>query len=117
MATWPSYARILRDGYAENPESALLRTDMESGPAKQVMIKSKVLVQRPITVLISSASDYSSWLTWFQTTIHRGADWFDWTDPRTASIKSARIVGGSYTAEHAAALAAWKLAMTLETWE
>lgn len=117
MASWPSYARILRDGYAENPETAVQRSDMETGPAKQVMLKSKVLVQRPVTVLISSAANYSSWLTWFQSTISRGADWFDWTDPRTVTTKQARIVGGTYTAEHAALLSAWKLRMTLETWE
>ena len=117
MATWPTYAKILKDGYSENPAPAVLQTEMETGPTKIVRVKSKVMVARPVTVLLDSAANYASWLTWFQTTIRHGADWFDWTDPRTNEVKSARIQGGQYTAEHQTRLSVWKLSLTLETWE
>lgn len=118
MATWPAYAEIMQGQYAENPEPAVLRTDMETGPSKQVLIKSKTLVARPVTVIIQSAANYASWLTWFRTTIHRGTDWFDWVDVRTGSTVSARIQGGIYQAEPATPrFNVWKLRLTLETWE
>jgi hypothetical protein len=118
MATWPSYAEIKGEGFAENAQSALERTEMESGPPKQVRVRSRVMVQRPVKVLIRTAANYASWLTWFRTTIRHGADWFDWTDPRDSTTNSARIVGGVTTNELAAGvLGQWLLSMTLETWE
>ena len=44
MATWPSYAGIRHEGFAEQRESALMRTEMESGPPRQTKVRSRVLV-------------------------------------------------------------------------
>jgi hypothetical protein len=104
--------------FAENPEPAILRTEMETGPPKQVMVKSRVIVTRPLQVVIEGAANYAAWLTWFRDTIHRGADWFDWVDTRTGATVSARIQGGLVQAAPATPrFNVWKLRLTLETWE
>jgi len=36
MAALPSYVKIMFDGYQQARDSAVMRTDMESGPPRQV---------------------------------------------------------------------------------
>ena len=116
MATFPAYAKILASGFAEQRESALLRTEMESGPPKQAKIKSRVMVTRPVNVLIKSRSDYLSFVTWFSKTINEGSAWFDFTDPVTNTIKQARFVGGGLDATPQAGLTLWAIPLKIETW-
>lgn len=94
MAAFPSYASIMRDGYGEQREPALLRSEMESGPARQAKVRSRVMVTRPIKVYLATNADYQAFITWFRDTINEGADWFDWTDPVDGVTKSVRFVGG-----------------------
>lgn len=117
MATWPSYAKILRDGYAEQRESALLRTEMESGPPRQTKIKSRVMVTRPVAILLESGTDYQSFLAWYKTTINEGADWFDYVDPVTGSTISMRFSGGGLSAQPLAASSGpWRISASIESW-
>lgn len=117
MATLPAYVKILRDGYAEQRESALLRTEMESGPPRQTKVKSRVMVTRPVALLLDSKADYLTFLTWYGTTINQGADWFDFTDPVTGSTASGRFVGGGLSAVPMGALAGpWRVSASIETW-
>ena len=116
MATFPTYAKILADGYAEQRESALLRTEMESGPPKQAKIKSRVLVTRPVSILLRSRADYLNFVTWFSKTLHEGSDWFDFTDPVTRTVKLARFVGGGLEASPQAGLTLWTIGTKIETW-
>ncbi len=121
MATdYPSYGRLALDRYGEEPESALIRTQMESGPPKQAMVRSKAMVGRPVTYVYSDA-EYASWKTWFRDTIARGADWFNWTDPQDGITKLARIEGGIYTAKpfspYPGAPLSWEVSFRLETWD
>ena len=116
MATFPTYAKLLADGYAEQRESALLRTEMESGPPKQAKFKSRVMVVRPVTVLLQSRSDYLSFVTWFSETINEGSAWFDFTDPVTHTVKQGRIVGGGLEATPQAGLTLWTIPLKIETW-
>lgn len=58
MATLPATAKILFDGFSEQRESALMRTEMESGPPRQVKTKSRVMIKRPVSLLFSSKADY-----------------------------------------------------------
>ena len=116
MATFPTYAKILADGYAEQRESALLRTEMESGPPKQAKIKSRVMVTRPVSILLQSRADYLSFVTWFSETLHEGSDWFDFTDPVTRTVKQARFAGGGLDASPQAGLDLWTIKTKIETW-
>ena len=98
MAALPSYARLLFSGYKEQRESAIMRTEMESGPPKQIKVRSRVMVTRPVSIMLMSLSDYQSFITWFSDTINEGADWFDFTDPVTNTVKSGRFVNGGLDA-------------------
>ena len=117
MAAFPSYPKLRFDGYGEPRESAVDRTQMESGPPKQLKVKSRVLVQRPVLYDLDSLADYNSFMTWFQTTVNYGADWFDWTDPRDSTLKAARIAEGKLDARAKNnALSRWTVGFILETW-
>jgi len=119
-ATWPTYGHLALDRYGEEPESALVRTQMESGPPKQAMVRSRAMVGRPVTYVYSD-SEYATWKTWFRDTIARGADWFNWTDPQDGVVKLARIRGGVYKSRaftpSPGAPLSWEVAFTVETWD
>lgn len=118
MATWPTYATIAADGFWQRRESAVLRTDMESGPPKQAKIKSRVMVTLDAKVYIQTLADYNSFITWFNTQINRGADWFDWLDPVSKTIKQARIVNGQIDTEYPRVqMRSWVLQLKLESWD
>lgn len=117
METFPSYVAIRLEGFSEKRESALLRSDMESGPAKQARIKTTVLVTRPVRLIFRTKTDYLSFLSWFSTNINEGADWFTWTDPVSGSAKTARFAaGGLDAAPVAGTLGYWVVATSIETW-
>lgn len=115
--SFPSYAKILLAGYQHQRESALLRSEMESGPARQSKVRSRVMVTRTCTIFLETLSDFNSFETWFATTLNEGALWFDYADPVSGITKSARFVGGGYSATPASgALGSWNIAAKLETW-
>ena len=118
MAALPGYVKIRFAGYGHNRQSAVVRTETEGGLAKQLRTKSKVQVQRPVVMCIL-ASDYDAFFVWFDTGINGGAGWFDFTDPRDAVVKQARIVEGKISSEKPTngQLSKWDLSMTLETFE
>lgn len=118
MAAFPAYLRLYRDPFAEKPEDGAQRTEMESGPPKQRVVASRVMVLRPVKYALDSKADYQSFTTWYHTTINR-VDWFDWTDPVDSVLKQARIVVGSFEGGKPLDknLRFWDVTFTLETWE
>lgn len=117
METFPAYARLLRDDYKQQRESGVQRSEMESGPPKQLQTVSRVLVTRPVVYRFASKNDFNNFITWFQSTIHFGADWFTWTDPLDAVAKSARIVSALDIEDPVqAGLAGWHVRFRIETW-
>ena len=116
MPTFPTYAKLLADGYAEQRDSALLRTEMEDGPPKQAKIKSRVMVTRPVKILIQSRADYLNFVQWFATDLAEGSAWFDFVDPVSGTTKQARFVGGGLEASPQAGLALWTIPLKIETW-
>ena len=116
MTAFPSYATLI-DGLSEQRESALLRTEMESGPPKQARIKSRVLTTRPVTILLGSKADYLRFVDWFSIDLDEGAAWFDWLDPVSGTTKAARFAGGGLDATAVGGdLDAWSISQKLETW-
>lgn len=118
MPTWPSYAQILRDGYTVTRESALSRTEMESGPPKQARVRSRVMVRRAVTVRLSTKAHYLSFLAWLSSTINEGASWFDWPDPVDGQTKLARIVAseGIQQTFSGGSMNEWRIPLMIETW-
>lgn len=118
MPTWPSYAHILHAGYSVTRESALQRTDMESGPPKQARVRSRVMVRRALTVRLDAKADYLNFIDWFAVTIKEGALWFDWTDPIDGQSKPARIVAseGIDQSPLGPRQSQWRVPLIIETW-
>jgi len=117
MATFPAYASLLSEGVTSRRASALERSEMESGPVKQLKSRSRVLLTRSTVYKLATLADYNSFITWFQDTINYGADWFDWTDPIDGILKSARIVSALDSEEPADGTPAfWKIRMSIEVW-
>lgn len=118
MATFPTYGTLLARGYKEQRQPGMLRSEMEGGVPKQRPRQSQWLVQRPVTYRFTAA-EYETFITWVRDTINLGADWFTWTDPRTSTSKTARIVSGdiSDAAPVNAVAAKWDVRFILETVE
>lgn len=93
MATFPSYVKF-EWRTAEEPAPVVLRSEMERGVAKQRRIAADTTVKQPLTLLFDSDAAATNFENWVYTDIGGGADWFDFTSPRTGGTVSARIVGG-----------------------
>ena len=115
--TFPNYAKILVSGFQQQRESAILRSDMESGPPKQAKVRSKVMITRSCKVYLSSLSDFQSFDTWFSATLSEGSSWFTFTDPVSSVTTLARFVGGGYSATPLADKTSDRvLNLKIETW-
>lgn len=117
MATFPAYPVLLFDPTRRRREAGVVRTPKEGGLPKQRKRFSRVMIARPVTYLLKSASDYASFMTWYETTIGR-TGWFDWTDPADGVVKQARIQGGAIEDEEPQRKShdRWKVKFTIETW-
>lgn len=93
MAAFPSNLKVLI-GTSENPSPVVARSEMERGVAKQRRIAADSIVVVPIEVIFFTKQQAADFETWFYTDINGGADFFDWTDPRTLTTVQARIIGG-----------------------
>lgn len=93
MATFPEYVKILRDGASESFEPDVLASEMERGPAKYRVGSTRVMRSDSYTLLFNSRADAAAFEAWYFDTIKR-VGWFDWRDPRTGSVVSARFAGG-----------------------
>lgn len=94
MASLPSYARVLQDGYGEESDFGVIRTSMDNGIAKQRARYSKAIVTRDVQILVLNKADKGSLDDWIRDDLNGGAAWFDFTDPLTSTVKQARLVGG-----------------------
>lgn len=117
MAAFPNYAQILFEGYQKARESALMRTDMESGPPKQARVKSNVMEVHTVKIYLGSRADFQSFESWYANDIADGASWFDFTDPISNTTKQARFRDGGYTAQPMTAeMENWEVSAKIEIW-
>ena len=93
MATFPSYACILLDGYSEQADYGVLRSETDAAIDKVRPRWTLAKVTRDIRIKVDSLADKKLFDTWFRDDIKRGTDWFDWVDPLTETTKRARLVG------------------------
>jgi hypothetical protein len=117
MATLPSYVRILFDGYQEQKESGILRTEFESGPPRQARFKSRVMKTRAAKLYLETKQNFFDFETWFREDLKGGALFFNMTDPVTGQTIEARFVAGSYVSKPmSAALDCWEVECQIENW-
>lgn len=95
--TFPAGVGIVLGSVSEEPQSAVLRSEMERGVPKQRRDRSDVLVSVPATLQFTNAAQAQAWLDWFYSAAGAGggADWFAWVHPRTGATVQARIKGGT----------------------
>lgn len=93
MAAFPSNIKILIDT-SEAPTPVVIRSEMERGVAKQRRFAADAMVTIPVSVIFFTKQEAADFEDWFYNDIAGGADFFDWTDPRTGVAVQARIVGG-----------------------
>jgi hypothetical protein len=118
IATFPLYATLLFDGFSEEVEPVIKRTDFESGIPRQAPLKSIAMHSRKVRYHICSAEEYRDFLKWFQCDAKRGASWFKWQDPVDKKFKRARIVDGKLSAEpQESSLNQWVISLEIETWD
>lgn len=85
--------KLTAHGFKRKRMSNVIRTDMESGPAKQALRASTDYIRFPVTYLFTKA-EYLAFDAWVDTTINK-VGWFDWTDPLDGvTVLQARIVMG-----------------------
>lgn len=97
MATFPTYACILLADYSEETDYGVLRTEMDSGLARQRARWTKPIRTRTCQIKVSSIADKKSFDTWMLNDLSGGVAWFDYTDPLDGVTKQARIAGGKIT--------------------
>lgn len=114
MAAFPEYAKILVEGYSEEADHGVLRTEMDGGLAKQRARWSAPIVTRDVTILVESDEDKEAFDEWVDTELQGGVAWFDWKVPRTQRTVKARIVGGRYQWSEPIGIA-WKATCQIET--
>ena len=93
MATLPSYVIVQFPEWGEGFDPSVERTEMERGPAKQVIRNSRVMKQVRAGFLFKTAADSEAFEVWYFDVIGR-IGWFDVVHPRTRATISARFVGG-----------------------
>lgn len=84
MVAWPGTLPqfVLRDGYQEGFKDTVLRSDMDSGPAKRRRRFTAAPEPHSFTMELTDAQ-VDLFRTFFDTTIEGGALGFDMTNPRT----------------------------------
>lgn len=114
---FPSYANIQLAGYSQQRESALMRTEMDSGPPRQTKVRSKVMLTRNVKIYLSTLADFKAFETWYANECNLGSSWFNFIDPVSTLTISARFVGGGYSASPiAGGLSAWIVDAKIESW-
>src|SRR5690348_11379615 len=92
MAAFPVAPMLLFPGPRRQRAPGVVRTQMESGPPKQLKTQSRVMIDREVVYLLKTLADYNAFITFFETTINRGADWFNWTDPVELNQSAPRLI-------------------------
>lgn len=94
MSTFPTYAKVLLSGFSESDDYGVLRTEMDSGIAKQRPTRSIPIVTREVVIHVETLADKNAFDAWRKTDLNGSVGWFDWLDPLDGVVKQTRIVGG-----------------------
>jgi len=117
MATLPSFVTVLFDGYAEQRESGIIRTEFESGPPRQSRFKSRVMKTRSVKLFVNSNADYQSFEQFVYDDLEQGSLFFNMTDPVKETTIEARLVGGVYSARPlSSSMSKWEISCEIESW-
>ncbi|WP_281661587.1 hypothetical protein [Microvirgula aerodenitrificans] len=107
LPVFPRRIRVIREGFEEDIDYGVLRTEMDGGVAKQRPRYSIPIVTRQVTLLARTLADRREFDRFVREDIAGGAGWFTWTDPVDGQSRRVRIVDGKVP---------WQ-AMTVDVWK
>jgi hypothetical protein len=113
MASLPSYACVMLEGYEESPSYNVVRTSMDNGLAKQRARNSLPIVTRSVKINVGGKANKILFDTWFKNDLFGGVGWFDYVDPITGTTKQARFVNGELSWSSPGVI--WMAAAKVET--
>lgn len=113
MATLPTYAKILLDGFKEESDYAVIRSDMDGSLAKQRPRRSLPIVTRSIRIIVTTKAYKLLFDEWVRVDLNGGAGWFTFTDPIDETVKQGRFISGKVS--WASPGGVWLLDTSLET--
>lgn len=93
MADFPDYVTFEFGSFSESFDPSVERTQMERGPAKEMLLNTRVMVSFQGTLLFKSITEANAFEDWYFDTIKR-IGWFNMTHPRKGTTILARFVGG-----------------------
>jgi hypothetical protein len=94
MATFPAWVKLGWREAGETPTPVVARSEMERGLPRQRRTAADSLVSVPVTAYFDTAAESLAFESWFFGDALAGADWFNFTLPRTGQVVQARVVGG-----------------------
>ena len=94
MAALPDYVVVLLDGYSDQFDPGVTASDMERGLPKLRVSQSRVVASIHATFVFQGRADAAAFEAWYFDTIGR-IGWFDFTDPRTSTVRTVRLQGGA----------------------
>lgn len=93
---FPSIGILTTSGFTEMPDPNIVRSQMETGFAKQAKRSSVNLIRRNVNYVFTEA-EYATFKTFFFDTSANGTLFFDWDDPVTGTTIEVRVVEGNYS--------------------
>lgn len=114
MEAWPSYAKVLLNGFEESADYGVLRTNMDSGLPKQRKRFGKAIVTRSASCIVTK-EQMMTFKTWVKDNLDGGVLSFTWTDPLDKTPKTSRIVGGKIQWNPVESGYIWKATFQIES--
>ena len=120
MPVWPTILpqAPAKDGFSDACPSNLLRSDMDSGPAK-VRRRGSAKPRTVSCTYVFSDVEADAFEEFVNNTLYDGSICFDWWHPVLARYVRARLVPQSdslYSREYFNSSLSWQYALTLEYW-
>ncbi|WP_225547305.1 hypothetical protein [Chromobacterium violaceum] len=112
---FPSYALMLAEGYAEEANYGVQRTEMDGGLPKQRRRFSVPLVSRSLTVKLRSDADRLRFDAWLRDDLAGGVEWFSFPDPVSGQAKRGRLTGQPACRWQRDGPQKWKAQLQIET--
>lgn len=114
MPTWPASLpqHPLIQRYEESPDSAVLRTEMDTGPAKTRLRSTATTTNLPNIQYPLTDAQKQAFEAWFRDDIARGALPFDWPRPRGGTVSVLLVGKQPYTLQTLGSR--WLLTINLE---
>ena len=92
---FPNIGILTTSGFSESNEANIVRTQMESGYAKQAQRSTINLIRRTVNYVFTE-TEYATFKTFFFDTSKSGTIFFDWDDPVTATTLEVRVPDGTF---------------------